>query len=84
MQQGDELATDDPAGAVHAYMEALELGTAGERLQVGRSLSNAQLLLCKNLAREGTSLLQEEEAPLLEEELDTQPEEEAPLLEEEV
>jgi serine/threonine protein phosphatase PrpC/ankyrin repeat protein len=52
VQRGDELATDDPAGAVHAYMEALELGTAGERLQVGRSLSNAQLLLCKNLARE--------------------------------
>ena len=53
VQRGDDLVSlDDPAGAVTTYMEALELGTAGERLQVGRSLSNAQLLLCKSLARE--------------------------------
>ena len=53
VQTGDELlSAADPAGAVHAYMEALELGTAGERLQAGRSLSNAQLLLAQSLARE--------------------------------
>eukprot|EP01043_Picozoa_sp_COSAG02_P029376 COSAG02_NODE_1827_length_10743_cov_19.183859_1_plen_1492_part_10 len=53
VQRGDELlSATDPAGAIPAYMEALELGTAGERLHVGRLLSNAQLLLSQNLARD--------------------------------